>query len=286
MKVFNLRLVAVFISTFCILNSEAQYYYTDLLGVKQLEQRQAIYKKTAIRRAEGMGILPNGSKQNDFSEVLTVSNTGDTTTLVRIQGGNKTQSRWIFDGNGRLLSQWDEAAGLISRTHYQYDASNNISQLENYVSDSLNAFSQKEIHRWSYNKTGMPNGMWRIVIKEDGSQDTTEHRIIFDSSGYVAEERAYRKGRETDMIYYYYEERGLLTDIVRYNEKWKRLLPDQLFEYNESGAVIQRMQLTGSRDVSYLIWRYEYSTEGLMIEEALFNNKKQHTGSIRFNYQR
>jgi len=284
MKGFHLRLTAFFFSTFCLFDSEAQYYYNDLLGVKQLEQRQAIFRKRAIRRAEGTGILPDGSKQNDFSERLTISAKGDTTTLVRIQGSNVTQSGWIFDGNGRLVSQWDETAGLISRTHYLYDASQNLTELENYVSDSLNQFFQKEIHRWSYEKPGIPKGMWRIVIKEDGSQDTTEHRFAIDSSGYVSNERTYRKGRETDMIYYYYEERGLLTDIVRYNEKWKRLLPDQLFEYNESGAMMQRMQLTGSRDISYLIWRYGYSTDGLLTEEALFNNKKQHTGSIRFKY--
>jgi antitoxin component YwqK of YwqJK toxin-antitoxin module len=136
-----------------------------------------------------------------------------------------------------------------------------------------------------HNTKNQPTQLWRIVEQFDGKFDTTTIHFLVDTNGLVTEEQIYKKKTLTNFIYYYYDERDNLTDIVRYNDTWKRLLPDQLFEYDDNGNIIQRMQLTGSRDVSYLIWRYGYGENGLLKEEALFNNKKEHTGSIRYAYQ-
>ncbi|MBS1656331.1 MAG: hypothetical protein JSU05_15870, partial [Bacteroidetes bacterium] len=75
-----------------------------------------------------------------------------------------------------------------------------------------------------------------------------------------------------------------LTDIVRYNEKLKKLLPDYMFEYSDAGQVIQKITVPANRAAGYLIWRYQYNNNGLKTKEACFDKDKQLTGKIEYVY--
>jgi hypothetical protein len=48
--------------------------------------------------------------------------------------------------------------------------------------------------------------------------------------------------------------------------------------------VIQKITTTSSLKLSYLIWRYLFDGKGLKTKEALFNNDKELTGKIEYNY--
>jgi hypothetical protein len=86
------------------------------------------------------------------------------------------------------------------------------------------------------------------------------------------------------VIYYYYDDRKRVTDIVRFNLKAKRLLPDVMFEYDDKDRVIQKITTTSSVNLGYLIWRYIFDDKGLKSKEALFNDDKQLTGKIEYSY--
>ena len=88
------------------------------------------------------------------------------------------------------------------------------------------------------------------------------------------EERAYRRAVETAYFYYYYDDKNRLSDIVRFNKKLDRLIPDIMFEYDENNRVIQKITTTSDRVVGYLIWRYILDEKGLRTKEALFNMKQ------------
>ena len=75
-----------------------------------------------------------------------------------------------------------------------------------------------------------------------------------------------------------------MTDVVRYNKKAKRLLPDYMFEYSDANQVIQKITVPASGS-DYLIWRYQYDAKGLKIREACFDRQKQLTGKIEYNYR-
>jgi hypothetical protein len=75
-----------------------------------------------------------------------------------------------------------------------------------------------------------------------------------------------------------------VTDIVRFNLKAKRLLPDVMFEYDDKDRVIQKITTTSSVNLGYLIWRYIFDDKGLKSKEALFNDDKQLTGKIEYSY--
>ena len=129
-------------------------------------------------------------------------------------------------------------------------------------------------------QAGNPSKMWRII----NEKDSLEIRFFPDEDGLVGDEKTFRKGVETAAIYYYHDDNKRLTDIVRYNSKLKKLLPDMMFEYDEQDRVIQKITTTPSIKVSYLIWRYIYNEKGLKTKEALFNDEKQLTGKIEYNY--
>jgi hypothetical protein len=57
-----------------------------------------------------------------------------------------------------------------------------------------------------------------------------------------------------------------------------------MFEYDESGRVIQKMTVLSSNNPDYLIWRYLYNDKELKTKEALFNKQKEPTGRIEYAY--
>ena len=121
---------------------------------------------------------------------------------------------------------------------------------------------------------------WRIINKKD----SLEVRFVTDENGNVIEERNFRRGVLADPVYYYYDERNRLTDIVRFNYKANRLLPDYLFEYDENDRVIQKITTTSGKNLGYLTWRYLFDEKGLKTKEALFNKDKQLQGRIDYSY--
>lgn len=265
-------------------NLSAQYYFSDLQGLLQLENRQRLYRSLHVREILGRAISSTGQVQSNFQENTVLSANADTSRLEQIQEGGTTRTTFIFSKTGTLLEQTEIRPGYISQIRYTRGVNGRIERIENNSSDSLSGFNQREIHSWEYLANGKPQKMWRVIDQGGGPVDSTEILFIHDSTGTLTEEHSFKHGRETGFYYYYYNDRNQITDIVRFNTKFKRLLPDQLFEYDENGALSQRMLLTGSRDITYLIWRYGYRPEGLLQEEALFNNKKEHTGSIRYSY--
>ena len=268
-----------------ILPAQAQYYYNDLIALKQWERKVQTYRKEQVILIQETAILPTGEKQTDYKQSCTLSRGGDTLNKIRSTSEFDIKTTYVFNPAGALESETEIQPGMYTQIAYKRDEKGNVVRIENTHQDSLVDFKDHEIHVWSYDIKNHPTQLWRIVEQIDGRFDTTMIRFIVDTNGLVTEEQTYKKKTLTNFIYYYYDEKGNLTDIVRYNEKWKRLLPDQLFEYDDAGNIIQRMQLTGSRDVSYLIWRYGFEKNGLLTEEALFNNKKEHTGSIRYSYR-
>jgi hypothetical protein len=173
----------------------------------------------------------------------------------------------------------------VNTLSYQYDAGGKITRIENKSTNPAEEFNITEVHAWTYGPSGRPEKMWRILTGSGyPSPDTLEIRFIADDAGNTGDEVSYRRNRETGRIYYYYDDQGRLTDIVRFNTKLNKLLPDVMFEYDDSDRVIQKITTTSDRITAYLIWRYVFDSRGLKTKEALFDNNKQITGKIDYSY--
>ena len=258
----------------------AQYYYNDIIGTTETNRLMKNYRANKVKMVTTVGIDQYGAKNDTYGEVQEVRENG---TVLKTSTRNNTQVSVYynrFDAQGRLISITDSSAGLINVITYQYDAEDRIKLIQNTTADAANDFNQIESHHWTYDATGNPLKMWRTI----NNADSLEIRFIPDENGLPGDEKTFRRGIETGAVYYYYDENKRLTDVVRYNLKLKKLLPDMMFEYDEQNRVIQKITTTPSLKVSYLIWRYIYDNKGLKTKEALFNDDKQLTGKIEYSY--
>ena len=204
--------------------------------------------------------------------------------LLKISTRNKTDitdEYYRFNSNGLLTTISDTSSSVISTTTYSYDDKNNPVIIKNVSTDANDSIYVNEVHQWFYNIEGKPVNMLRIV----NNKDTTDVRFTVDEKGNVIEELPFIKKISREKTYYYYDAKNRLTDIVRFNVKAGRLLPDYMFEYSEQNQLIQKITTLSTLGLGYVIWRYVYDNKGLKIKEASFNRDKVMTGKIEYSYR-
>ncbi len=258
----------------------AQYYYNDIIGTAEITERMKTYVTNKVQTVTATGYDAQGVKTSEFNEWQEVKENGKALKITTRSGFNKTILYYQFDAAGRLTSLLDSSADVQSVSAYKYDAAGKLTSIENTTRDSSTAFNETEIHQWIYTSAGKPEKLWRIL----NGKDSTEIRFTLDENGNVGDEIIYRRGTGVDPVYYYYDDNNRLSDIVRFNKKANRLLPDIMFEYDDNNRVIQKITTLSSFNLGYLVWRYIYNDKGLKTKEALFDRYKQMTGKIDYNY--
>lgn len=279
-NISSMKTILLPITLLCSLALQAQYYYNDIIGTLETNRQMKNYLANKVKTVSATGYDQRGAKATDFSEFQEVKENGTALKFSSFTNLNKTVTYSKFDSQGRLIKISDSSTAIESVTNYEYDANGRIFRVQNTTKDSANDFNQIEVHYWIYNASGKPEKMWRVI----NNTDSLEIRFAPDKDDNTGDEKTIRKGVETGIIYYYYDDKKRLTDIVRYNTKAKKLLPDILFEYDDNDRVIQKITTTSSINLGYLIWRYIFDEKGLKIKEALFNDDKQLTGKIEYSY--
>ena len=261
--------------------ANSQYYYKDLVAANEVMRQMKTFVDNNVRKATGTGITPEGGPSAEFSEVYEVSANGTTLRITTRVNQTTSALRHNFNEKGLLVSTVDSSAGVRSVSTYSYDQNGKIISISNTATDadSTGAFSQSEAHQYIY-RNGNLEKMWRIINKSD----SLEVRFVNDENGNVIEERNFRRNVGSDPIYYYYDDKNRLTDIVRFNYKANRLLPDYLFEYDNNDRVIQKITTTSNLNLGYLTWRYLFNEKGLKMAEALYNKEKTLQGRINYSY--
>ncbi|HNU15637.1 MAG TPA: hypothetical protein PKI55_14370, partial [Chitinophagaceae bacterium] len=242
------------------LSSQAQYYYNDIIGTQETNNLMKNYTANKVKTVSATGYDNRGVKATDFSELQEVKENGRLLRSSTINNFNKKTTYSRFDEKGRVTNITDSSAQIQGITTYLYDENNRISMVQNTVKDSASAFDHIETHQWFFNTAGKPEKMWRIIssTRSGTGADSLEVRFVTDEDGNIAEERTFRKGIETSYLYYYYDDKNRLLDIVRFNTRLKKLLPDIMFEYDVNDNVVQKTTTTSSLNIGYLIWRYIY----------------------------
>ncbi|MEI2737960.1 MAG: hypothetical protein V9F01_04160 [Chitinophagaceae bacterium] len=275
-----MKTILLSLSILCSAALQAQYYYNDIIGTQETNRSMKNYLANKVRTVSATGYDQRGVKATDFSEFQEIKENGMALKVSSVANFNKTTIYSRFDNQSRVVSMSDSSTAAQSTTTYEYDAAGRVTKVQNTIKDTANDFNQTEVHHWIYNASGKPEKMWRII----NNIDSLEIRFSPDENGNTGDEKTFRKGIETGVIHYYYDDKERLTDIVRYNTRAKKLLPDILFEYDDSDRIIQKITTTSSINLGYLIWRYIFDEKGLKTKEALFNDDKQLTGKIEYNY--
>ena len=257
-----------------------QYYYTDLMDARLINERMKNLTAQKVKKITATGYDAAGAKTNDFNEWQEIDAEKKLLKITTRNGQQVNRQYFQFDNQFRLISITDSSGDINSITRYHYDNNNNIISIKSNIKDSLQDFNDTIEHKYQYNSPGKPEKLWRII----NGTDSTEYRFTLEENKNVADEQLYRRGVGFDRIYYYYDEKNRLTDIVRYNNKLKKLLPFLMFEYDGTGRIIQKMTVLSADNPDYLIWRYLYNDKGLKTKEALFNKQKELTGRIEYAY--
>lgn len=260
------------------LSSKSQYYYKDIVLAQQNQTNWKSMHDQKIREVNIVSLDANDEPtpgfictqkiSSDFSSISTY------TKSVDIPESTVTS---YYDRNGRLVKTVDTSDTFKSTTEYNYNEAGNVSSLLNNSVETDNHIAATEKHLWIYEGT-----TFKQMIKIKGETDTTIVNFEKDEKGNIVEEKPERAGQKLPSTYYYYDNEGRLTDIVRYNQKAGRLLPDYIFEYN-SGH-LSSMLLVPSGSTDYQKWIYSYNTNGLKESEICYDKKRQVIVKIDYTY--
>lgn len=272
------------------LNLHAQYYYNDIVGTNETNNRMKIYQAQRVQSATGTGYDQFGNKSADFNEWQDVQGNGSILKVTTRNGQNVTRLYYEFDNNTRVISLRDSSSQVQTITNYTYDTKGNLIRVRISFLDSEKEFNDTEERQWTYTANNKPERVWRIL----NSKDTTEYRFTTDEYGNVADETLVRRfgnakdtvyfSYESTRIYYYYDDQNRLTDVVKYDRNARQLLPDFMFEYDDKNRVIQKITVVSTTATDYFIWRYGFNDKGLKSREVLYNKYKQLKGKIDYAY--
>ena len=266
---------------FCFIRADAQYYYKDILGTRESADLVKTYQVNKVSRVVLTSFDGNNQKSADFyvEQVFTPA-TQVLKTTTRSGMGSESILLSYIDGNGRIIKTVDSNNILTSYTEYAYNDAGQLLSVSSSSVDSAKHSNEKEQHLWQW-ENNKPVRMLRIKNRID----TTYVSFKLDEDGNISEEQETRRGVRSEPVYYYYNENNQLTDIVRFNKKAKRLLPEYMFEYSEDNRVIQKITVPAN-SFDYLIWRYQYNQQGLKTKEAIYSkdDKRKQLGRIEYQY--
>ncbi|WP_345256050.1 hypothetical protein [Flaviaesturariibacter amylovorans] len=257
----------------------AQYYYKDIVGTRETNEQMKRFLDNRVTAVTLTSYNADGNK----SEELRVDQSFNLTerhlsTSTQIGDADPSVLHSWTDAQGRVVRTVDTNSANVSTTDYTFNKDGQLERVFSVSTDSSGRFRQTEEHQWTYS-----NGNVSRMLRIKNGTDTTVVTFKLDERGQVAEEQSQRAGAPADVVYYYYNDKGFLTDIVRFNERAKRLLPEYMFEYSDAGQVIQRITVPANNS-NYSIWRYQYDNRGLKVREALFDRNKRLAGKVEYQY--
>jgi hypothetical protein len=251
--------VLVLIALSLTISSFGQFYYNDIADAKIISERMKTYLAQKVKTITATGYDARNVKTTDFNEWQDIDPLKKILKVTSRNGQQVTRQSYQFDDQLKLIGIVDSSTDIKSTTVYSYDGKGNIVSIKTTTNDSLKDFSETIEHSYINNAAGKPEKLWRIT----NGTDSMEYRFTIDDKGNVIDEHLYRRDVPFDPIYYYYDDKNRLTDVVRYDKKLKKLMPDMLFEYDDSNRVIQKMNVMSSNRPDYIIWRYIFNEKGL-----------------------
>ena len=271
---------------FLILNSlfwqvgVSQYYYRDIILPAENAAQQQLYKKHRVQQVYLRSFEADGSPSENFScEIKPNSGFTQIRTVTKSEIAGNSSVTAFYNFKGQIYKSIDSSSEVISVYEYAFDSTGRLLLATNTVTGIMDKTKQGETHIWSYDSKGIPAYM--LYIK--GNKDTVTVRFLHDEDGNVIEEESWLNNVSKGKSYYYYDSLSRLTDIVRYNERLQKLIPDYIFEYNDVNQLTQMTNIQQDAG-DYIIWRYLYSEKGLRTEERGYNKQKKLVGRIEYQY--
>ncbi len=269
-----LLIVCLFISSGLF----SQFYYNDIIANQQGSRRFQLLMTNKIHKVTATSLDANNQEQNDFllEELINASNNQTTLTSKIASGKTTVIQNWYQ--KGKIYKMTEASNNVNTEVNYNYDENGFIKTISSKTIDTAFQSESSEVHIWTYNNNHQPQQMWKIKNKTD----SVLVDFVYDEQTNLIEEHWHKRNIEQE-VYYYYNDKKQLTDIVRFNKKAQQLLPDYLFEYDADNRVIQMTQVLAANS-NYLVWHYMYNAKSLKQEETCSNKQKELIGKIEYKY--
>lgn len=258
----------------------AQYYFNDLVSIQISNDQYKLLRTQKIRKISATSFEADNTPTEGFALEENISMDGKRITLsTTTSGGNASVTNRFYE-LGKLKKTQSAGRNIENKTDYSYTDKGWIQKIVLTTIDTAMKSTLTEVHEWTYTETGLPASMLKIKNRTD----TTLVELVRDEQGNVVEERWKKKNSVLETYYYYYDAAKRLTDIVRYNIRLKKLMPDFQYEYDSNGRTTQMIQFSWNSS-SYIIWKYTYNEKGLKKEETGYDKEKKTIGRIVYSYE-
>ncbi|HEY2649253.1 MAG TPA: hypothetical protein VGI38_08655 [Puia sp.] len=272
------RISLIFVLLLIVFSANSQYYYKDILLARQNQDNWKSFHDKKVREVSIQSMDANNEPTPGFTCLQKVGpDFSSISTITKSANMPESNLTAFYDRSGRMIKTVDTSDTYKSTTEYTYNEKGDVSVMLNNSVQTDNQIVAVEKHIWTYDAT-VPKNM----IKIKGETDSTTVSFVKDEKGNIVEEKSVRGGQSLPSVYYYYDGDGRLTDIVRYNQKAGRLLPDYVFEYNSGRLSSMLFVPNGSSD--YQRWIYVYDANGLKSNETCYDKKRQVVVKIRYSY--
>lgn len=263
----------------CLLfsNSKAQFYFNDVYSKKLINQQIKLFKNNAIKTISVKKLDKDNETTEDFSITKSIDEQFKNIVTTSTIYGKTTISKTQYN-NLQIANTIEEKRNIFQTTNFSYNNQNLTVVLTETFDSTINE-SLFEEHKYIYNAKGIVLQM----LKVKNETDTMLVNFKADEQGNIIEEEWLQAGRKIETYYYYYNEKNQLTDVVRFNKKLGKLLPEMLFEYNENGQLYKFFEIPyGSSN--YNVWAYFYLPNGLKDKELLYNKAMELQGKLIYSY--
>lgn len=274
-----MRFISAFIGIFICSFASAQYYYNDILATQQSQQQYQLYRSSKVKKMQATSYEEDRTPTEGFKleQELSIDGKKLVTSTANISG-KKSEVTSFFE-LGKLKRTQSYSNGIDNKMEYGYDEKGQIKMFTLTTLDTSMNYKSVETREWHTNAAGQ----YTYVLKIKNNSDTSIGSFVYDELGNLVEEHWKKKNKEIETYYYYYNGAKQLTDIVRFNTRLKKLIPDYQYEYDEKGRPIQMTQLAANG--KYFVWKYGYNEKGLKISETCTDNKKLMIGTIEYKYE-
>ncbi len=261
--------------------ANAQFFYKDIWTIQQLTKDFSILKNENVRTVVVKSFEDDGEPSQDFfCERKIDRNFTKSETVTRSIITQQSLLVSYYNERGWLIKTVDSTQTSLSRVEYTYDNKGHIIMVTNFTKANDENGGITETHQYIYNATGKPEKM----IRRKNNADVSTINFTIDDKGNVIDEEEITRGVKGRKYFYYYDDKNHLTDVVHYNERAKRLLPDYMYEYNQSGQ-IKQMISTEDNISNYFTWKYTYNDQRLRESEKCYSKEKRLLGSIQYEYK-
>jgi len=256
----------------------SQYYFKDIVSVKQANSEMAAYKENKVKKIKVKSFEANGEPSEGFFFEKNITKDYRKTELyIRTISSPKALTISNYNEKGWLENTIDSSDIFTTRNSYFYDESGRLLKISTAFRSADDDFvnTMLEEHVFVYGDDYFPDKMYKIIDRKDSSA------ILFvkDEAGNIAVEKDLKSG---NIYYYYYDEKSRLTDIVHSTEYNNKMIADYIFEYGSDNKVSQMISTEAGKQ-NYVIWKYQYQN-GMVSKERVYDKKRKLMGYVEYEY--